>query len=141
MARAMAAAARPASEPETGPAAGESKRAQLTRMLKTYGTTGVAVHLAISVVSYSAVYSLLRLGCSPGDVADWLALDALLGDDSPVSAQTVGAASTAAAAYIVYKATLPLRLPLTLAATPIVHARLRARARSRSHSRAHSSRQ
>eukprot|EP00691_Histiona_aroides_P001860 EC852430.1.p1 GENE.EC852430.1~~EC852430.1.p1 ORF type:complete len:195 (+),score=72.48 EC852430.1:124-708(+) len=111
--------------------------------IKSYGLVGAGVYGALSVASLSASYLLVQ---SVGvDALSVLPLDSLL-DLFPVAADTVSpsadvltaatsavpSSSTAkslgsfAVAYLLHKATLPVRLPLAVYLTPRVAARIRA---------------
>ena len=103
-----------ATEPPTQPTAKE--------LAQLYGGSYLATSIGMSIVSFAALYFLIRAGVDMRVVThalgDFLAATPL---GRPKGIDNIpDEASAAALAYIVHKASSPLRFPLTIAATPFV---------------------
>ncbi|XP_063699646.1 uncharacterized protein LOC134830184 [Culicoides brevitarsis] len=91
-----------------------SKRDQLKRAVKEYGSTVIIFHIGISLASLGGFYLLVSSGL---DVA---ALMDKLGVSADVSGKVMQGASTFVVAYAIHKLFAPLRISITLFSTPFI---------------------
>lgn len=91
-----------------------SKREQLKRAVKEYGSTVIIFHIGISLVSLGGFYLLVSSGL---DVA---ALMDKFGVSAEASGKIMQGASTFVIAYAVHKIFAPVRISVTLFSTPFI---------------------
>jgi len=80
--------------------------------MKKYGRIAVVTHITYSIMSFSGIYFAIKNGV---DLKKYLVK---VGVDTD-SVMKVGA-STFTVAYILYKATMPIRLQITFLTVPIL---------------------
>lgn len=91
-----------------------TKRDQLKRAVKEYGSTVIIFHVGISLVSLGGFYLLVSSGL---DVA---ALMDKFGVSAEASGKVMQGASTFVIAYAVHKIFAPVRISITLFSTPFI---------------------
>uniref|UniRef100_A0A336M0D1 CSON009580 protein n=1 Tax=Culicoides sonorensis TaxID=179676 RepID=A0A336M0D1_CULSO len=91
-----------------------TKRDQLKRAIKEYGSTVIVFHIGISLMSLGSFYLLVSSGL---DVA---ALLDKLGVSAEASGKIMQGASTFVIAYAVHKIFAPVRISITLFSTPFI---------------------
>lgn len=91
-----------------------TKRDQLKRAVKEYGSTVIIFHVGISLISLGGFYLLVSSGL---DVA---ALMDKLGVSAEASGKVMQGASTFVIAYAVHKIFAPVRISITLFSTPFI---------------------
>lgn len=100
-----------------------SKKDQLKRAVKEYGSTVIVFHVAISLASLGLFYLIVSSGI---DVVSLVEKLPLIGEQLKGNA-TLAGASTFVLAYAVHKVFAPVRISITLTATPFIVRYLRQR--------------
>ncbi|XP_062699810.1 protein FAM210B, mitochondrial, partial [Aedes albopictus] len=103
---------------ESSPASSEpplTRKEQLKKAVKEYGSTVIVFHVGISLVSLGACYLLVSSGI------DMVALLERFGwGDSALASKAGTGASTFVIAYAIHKVFAPVRISITLGATPFI---------------------
>lgn len=100
-----------------------SKKDQLKRAVKDYGSTVIVFHVMISLASLGFFYVLVSSGI---DVMSLVVKLPYIGEQLGKSSLAAGA-STFVIAYAVHKVFVPVRMSITLTATPFIVRYLRAK--------------
>ncbi|XP_017482906.1 PREDICTED: uncharacterized protein LOC108371807 [Rhagoletis zephyria] len=92
-----------------------SKKEQLKKAFKDYGSTVIVFHVAISLASLGACYLLVSGGIDIVPILERLGLAS-----STLSTKVTTGASTFVIAYAIHKVFAPVRISITLGATPFI---------------------
>ncbi|SPP85570.1 blast:Protein FAM210B [Drosophila guanche] len=106
--------ARPAAIDAAPTEAKLSKKDKLKQAFKEYGTTIIAFHVGISLISLGGFYLLVSSGINLVPVLEFL------GITSVAIAEKVATGSTFVVAYAVHKVFAPARISITLGSTPFI---------------------
>ncbi|BFF93980.1 uncharacterized protein DMAD_11719 [Drosophila madeirensis] len=106
--------ARPAAIDAAPAEAKLSKKDKLKQAFKEYGTTIIAFHVGISLISLGGFYLLVSSGINLVPVLEFL------GITSAAIAEKVATGSTFVVAYAVHKVFAPARISITLGSTPFI---------------------
>ncbi|KRX03731.1 hypothetical protein PPERSA_04239 [Pseudocohnilembus persalinus] len=90
-----------------------SSTQKIKNMVKLYGGLGIATHTVLSLTSLGCTYALVSYGIDVQNLVYKLGFNVKLGDNQQMM-------SDFALAYVVHKATMPIRVPITLGVVPIV---------------------
>lgn len=98
-----------------------SKKDQLKKAIKDYGSTVIIFHIGISLISLGGFYLLVSSGL---DIA--VLLDKM-GVSAEASSKLLHQSSTFVIAYAVHKLFAPVRISITLFSTPFIVRYLRSK--------------
>ncbi|XP_032309125.1 uncharacterized protein LOC26514318 isoform X3 [Drosophila ananassae] len=91
-----------------------SKKEQLRKAFKEYGSTIVVFHVCISLISVLSFYALVSSGVNMISILEFL------GVPPSATAEKISTGSSFVIAYAVHKVFAPIRISITLAATPFI---------------------
>ena len=76
-----------------------ASQGRLKRLFEEYGTIAIVLYIVLCVLFFGSAYAAIQLGWRPESI--------------------VGQAGTFGAAYVVYKATMPVRIAAAVLITPL----------------------
>ena len=84
---------------------------KLKELIKKYGKLAIGVHIGLSLISYSACYLFTSYANLNSETFMKYFLKK---EENTEESKGIKKMSTAAVAYIIYKALMPVRIPLTI---------------------------
>jgi hypothetical protein len=90
-----------------------SSKERIKELVSKYGKLGIYTHITLSLLFYGGFYFMVSRGF------DWKKYLNKMGIDTSSSKWSTNAGN-AAAAYVIYKTTMPARIGITVGVVPIV---------------------
>ena len=90
---------------------------QIKQLIQKYGKLAIGIHLALSVMSYTGCYIFANTANLNSDTFKKYFLKNQEQKEGSTGVKTL---STYAAAYIIYKALMPIRIPLTISVVGLI---------------------